>query len=178
MENRVREFMRSDLAVLLLLALASVIIHTGTNGQYGFHRDELQTLDDARWWVAIGFALGLGMETRYTAGFWTLGIVAGVLLSDARKYLASKWLWIGVGISVALFLPNVIWQAKHDFISLDFLKHLHERDVRQGRNSGFLLNQIYLCVNLVTAPLVICGMWFLSAREHGEKYALVGWTVL
>src|SRR5882724_5969453 len=48
MENRVREFMRSDLAVLLLLALASVIIHTATNGQYGFHRDELQTLDDAR----------------------------------------------------------------------------------------------------------------------------------
>jgi len=59
----------------------------------------------ARWWVAIGFALGLGMETRYTAGFWTLGIVAGVLLSDGRKYLASKWLWIGVGISVLLFLP-------------------------------------------------------------------------
>src|SRR5712671_7190497 len=48
MENRVREFMRSDLAVLLLLALLSVAIHTATNGQYGFHRDELQTLDDAR----------------------------------------------------------------------------------------------------------------------------------
>ena len=48
MENRVREFMRSDLAALLLLALASVAIHTATNGQYGFHRDELQTLDDAR----------------------------------------------------------------------------------------------------------------------------------
>src|SRR5216110_2617760 len=48
MENRVREFTRSDLTVLLLLALASVAIHTATNGQYGFHRDELQTLDDAR----------------------------------------------------------------------------------------------------------------------------------
>ena len=285
MENRVREFMRSDLAVLLLLALLSVAIHTATNGQYGFHRDELQTLDDARhldwgfvayppitpligrlelilfgasligfrffaavavsaamvlagliakelgggrreqvlaavatcvapvalaqgavfqyvsfdylwgvlatyflvklcksgdarWWVAIGFALGLGMETRYTAGFWTLGIVAGVLLSDGRKYLASKWLWIGVGISVLLFLPNVIWQAKHDWISLDFLRHLHERDVRQGRDKGFLLGQILLCVNLVTVPLAAMGLWFLSGRERGKKYALVGWTVL
>jgi len=132
----------------------------------------------ARWWVAIGFALGLGMETRYTAGFWTLGIVAGVLLSDGRKYLASKWLWIGVGISVALFLPNVIWQAKHDWIALDFLRHLHERDVRQGRDKGFLLGQILLCVNLVTVPLAAMGLWFLSAREHGKKYALVGWMVL
>src|SRR5262249_15541058 len=44
---------------------------------------------DPRWWIGIGTALGLGMETRYTAGFWTLGIVAAVLLSDARKYLMS-----------------------------------------------------------------------------------------
>src|SRR5256885_10907641 len=80
---------------------------------------------DARWWVAIGFALALGMETRYTAGFLTFGTVAGVLLSDSRKYLASKWLWVGVGISVGLILPNVIWQAKHGWISLEFLRDLH-----------------------------------------------------
>ena len=285
MKKRAMEFAKSELAVLLLFAVASVAIHTATNGQYGFHRDELQTLDDARhldwgfvayppvtpligrvelllfgtslvgfrffaavavsaamvlagliakelgggrreqvlaaaatcvapvalaqgavfqyvsfdylwgvlatyflvklcksgdarWWVAIGFVLGLGMETRYTAGFWTLGIVAGVLLSDGRKYLTSKWLWIGVGISVALFLPNVIWQAKHDWISLDFLKHLHERDVRQGRNKGFLVGQILLCVNLVTVPLAALGLWFLSAQEQGKKYVSVGWMVL
>ncbi|HLZ11570.1 MAG TPA: glycosyltransferase family 39 protein [Candidatus Acidoferrum sp.] len=285
MNKRAAEFWKTDLAVLVFLALASVAIHTATNGQYGFHRDELQTLDDARhmdwgfvayppitpligrielmlfgtslvgfrffaavavsaamvlagliakklgggrreqvlaavatcvapvalaqgavfqyvsfdylwgvlatyflvklcksgdarWWVAIGFALGLGMETRYTAGFWTLGIVGGVLLSDARKYLASKWLWAGVGIAVLLFLPNVIWQAKHDFISLDFLKHLHERDVRQGRDKGFLLGQILLCVNVVTAPLAAMGLWFLSAKEQGRRYAVVGWMVL
>src|SRR6476660_5165066 len=48
MNKRVMEFAKSDLAVLLLLALASLMIHTATNGQYGFHRDELQTLDDAK----------------------------------------------------------------------------------------------------------------------------------
>jgi len=51
---------------------------------------------DARWWLAIGFTLGLGMETRYTAGFWTLGIVGGVLVTDARNIceqmaLAGRW---------------------------------------------------------------------------------------
>jgi 4-amino-4-deoxy-L-arabinose transferase-like glycosyltransferase len=283
--KRAGEFLKSDLAVLLLIALVSVAVHVATNGQYGFHRDELQTLDDARhmdwgfvayppiapaiarvelvsfgtslagfrffaavavslvmviagllakelgggrreqvlaavgtgvapvalaqgavfqyvsfdylwgalatyflvklcktgdarWWIAIGLTLGLGMETRYTAGFWTLGIIGGVLLSDARKYLSSKWLWIGVGISVVLFLPNAIWQARHDFISLDFLKHLHERDVQQGRNKGFLLGQILLCVNLVTVPVTAMGLWFLSAREQGRRYALVAWAVM
>jgi 4-amino-4-deoxy-L-arabinose transferase-like glycosyltransferase len=280
-----KEWIKSDMAVLVVLALISVAVHTATNGQYGFHRDELQTLDDARhmdwgfvayppvapaiarlelmlfgtsligfrffaavavsaamviagliakelgggrreqvlaavaaciapvalaqgavfqyvsfdylwgvlatyflvrlcksedarWWLAIGFMLGLGMETRYTAGFWTLGIVGGVLLSDARKYLLSKWLWLGVAISVSLFLPNLIWQSQHHFISLDFLKHLHERDVRQGRSKGFLVGQVLLCINLITVPLAAMGLWFLSAKEQRKRYAAVAWMVI
>ncbi|MDP9194103.1 MAG: glycosyltransferase family 39 protein [Acidobacteriota bacterium] len=37
-----------DLILLLLLASAKLLFHLFTNGQYGFHRDELATLDDAR----------------------------------------------------------------------------------------------------------------------------------
>src|SRR5215471_21095684 len=48
MSSKIREFLKSDVAMLVLLALISVAVHTVTNGRYGFHRDELQTLDDAR----------------------------------------------------------------------------------------------------------------------------------
>ena len=44
----------SALRLLLLLALGRLILHCATNGQYGFHRDELATLDDARH-LAWGF---------------------------------------------------------------------------------------------------------------------------
>jgi 4-amino-4-deoxy-L-arabinose transferase-like glycosyltransferase len=37
-----------DLLLLLALAAAKLVFHVLTNGQYGFHRDELATLDDAR----------------------------------------------------------------------------------------------------------------------------------
>jgi hypothetical protein len=40
--------MFSDVAILAYLALATVIVHLFTGGRYGFHRDELATLDDAR----------------------------------------------------------------------------------------------------------------------------------
>jgi hypothetical protein len=46
--KRFVDFFRSDLGVLVLVAVARMILHIATNGQYGFHRDELQTLDDAR----------------------------------------------------------------------------------------------------------------------------------
>src|SRR4030095_2327548 len=46
--NRITEFLRSDLGILIVIALVRVMFSVVTNGQYGFHRDELQTLDDAR----------------------------------------------------------------------------------------------------------------------------------
>src|SRR5258707_187693 len=48
MGKRIADFFRSDFGVLVLVAVAWLVLHIATNGQYGFHRDELQTLDDAR----------------------------------------------------------------------------------------------------------------------------------
>lgn len=285
MGKRIAEFLRSDSGVLVLVAALRVVLHTITNGQYGFHRDELQTLDDARhldwgyvvyppitpllgrlelilfgtslagfrvfaaiavsavmvvagliakelggsrhiqvlaaigvgvapfslvqgavfqyvsfdylwgvsatyfllrlmkaedarWWLAVGAMLGLGMETRYTAGFLALGIVGAVLLTRARRFLLSGWLWAGVGVSLLIFLPNVIWQARHQFISLDFLSHLHARDLSQGRYAGFYREQLLVCTNVVVAPLALLGLWFYVAREEGRRYRILGWTFL
>ena len=51
---------------------------------------------DPRWWVGIGVGIGFGMLSKYTIGFFVLSIVGALLLTDARRYLKSKWLWIGV----------------------------------------------------------------------------------
>src|SRR6201992_1413095 len=40
--------LRTDLIPLLVIAAADILIHLATNGRYGFHRDELQFLTDAR----------------------------------------------------------------------------------------------------------------------------------
>jgi hypothetical protein len=38
----------TDTGALILSALSLVALHSATNNQYGFHRDELATIDDAR----------------------------------------------------------------------------------------------------------------------------------
>src|SRR5215510_12879870 len=118
------------------------------------------------------------METRYTVGFLALGIVGAVLLTPLRKHLASKWLWIGVAASLLVFLPNLIWQARHHFISLEFLSYLRARDSRQGRYNGFFAEQLWVCVNLATAPLTLLCLWFYFFRREGQRYRLLGWTVV
>ena len=43
-----RKLASNDLAVLVLWAKAGVLLHTVTNGQYGFRWTEVATLDDSR----------------------------------------------------------------------------------------------------------------------------------
>src|SRR5262249_14321514 len=274
---------RSDLGVLVLVATARLILHIATNGQYGFHRDELQTLDDARhldwgfvvyplvapligrlelllfgtsligfrlfaaiavsavmvitglmakelggrrhvqllaavaagispmaltqgagfqyvsfaylwgvtvtyflirllksgaprWWVPIGAMVGLGTEAGHPSGFLASGIPGAVLLTPARRFLRRPWLWSGVAASLLVLLPNLIWQMRHHFISLEFIRYLRVRDLQRGRFDGFFRDQLLDCVNLVTAPLVFLGLLFYFLREEGRRYRLLGWT--
>lgn len=129
-----------------------------------------------RWWIAIGCAIGLGMMAKYTMIFFVAGIVVGVLLTDARRYLASKWLWYGVALSLLIFLPNLIWQARHSFVALDFLRHIHERDVRIGRTQGFLPDQLKL--TLLAFPLWVAGLAFCMFSRTGRKFRILGWMYL
>src|SRR5262249_49280438 len=84
--------------------------------------------NDSRWWLAIGGCIGFGMLTKYSMLVCVAGIVVGVLATDLRRQLQSKWLWLGVAVSLVIFLPNIVWQLRHDFVSLDFLRYIHERD--------------------------------------------------
>jgi dolichyl-phosphate-mannose-protein mannosyltransferase len=130
--------------------------------------------DDARWWLAIGAAIGLGMMTKYTMAFFVVGIIGGILITDSRKYVRSPWLWGGAALAALIFLPNVIWQFQHNFISLDFLSSIHARDVRIGRTNSFLIDQLYLTANSFTVPLWVAGLYhfFTSA---GKRYRMLGW---
>lgn len=119
--------------------------------------------ENPRWWLAIGGVLGLGMMTKYTMIFFIAGIVAGVALTPARRYLKSPWLWGGAALSVVIFLPNLIWQVNHDFISLTFLNKIHARDVEIGRTDGYLAQQLFVSANLFTLPLWLAGLWFYFA---------------
>jgi hypothetical protein len=131
--------------------------------------------EDPRWWLAIGGVIGLGMETRYTMGVLALGVAGAVLLTPARRWLRSLWLWAGVAFSILVFLPNFLWQAQHHFISLDFLSYLHARDLRQGRYQGFFPEQLVVCVNVATAPLAGLGLWFYTFHREGARYLLLFW---
>jgi hypothetical protein len=131
--------------------------------------------EDPRWWIGVGAAVGLGLMTKYTMGVLVIAIAGGLLISPARRYFKSPWLWAGTAVSVVIFLPNALWQIQHHLISLDFLRSIHARDVHIGRTNGFLLNQLFVPACFLTVPLWMAGLHYYFFTEDGRRYRPIGW---
>ena len=138
----------------------------------------LLTTDDARWWLAIGAVLGLGMMTKTTMAFCIAGIVGSVLLTSNRRYLKSPWLWLGAAFALSIFLPNLIWQWQHDFVTFRFLTAIHTRDVNIGRAENFIVQQPVVNANPLTLPLWVAGLCFYMFARDGKRYRMLGWMYL
>lgn len=176
----------AQIAAALSVALSPLPLFEGTEFQYtsfdylwwvlvAYFIIRLLKTGNPRWWLAIGAVVGVGLMTKYTMLFFVAGILGGLVLTPARRFLANWWLWAGVGLALLIFLPNPVWQVRHDFISLHFLRHIHVRDVGEGRANGFLRDQFVLCANRFTAPLWIAGLLgFLRDR----RYRLLAWMYL
>lgn len=176
----------AQLTAALCVALAPLALFEGTEFQYttfdylwwvliAYCVIRLLKTENPRWWLVIGTLIGIGLQTKYTMAFYVAGIVGGVVLTQARRYLASGWLWAGVALSVVIFLPNLLWQMKHDFISLHFLQSIHARDVGEGRAEGFFPQQLWLCTQVISVPLWIAG---LIGYLRNSRYRMLAWMYL
>ena len=117
----------------------------------------LVTGGGAGWWLAVGAFAGAALASKYTAAFLWLGIGLWVLATpSARRWLRSPMPWAGASLGLALFLPIVLWNADHGWVS--FLKQGGRvGDWRPERAIGFLAELIGGQIGLVTPGiLVLC----------------------
>lgn len=130
---------------------------------------------DLRLWLVMGAVFGLGLMTRYTIVYWAIGLAAGVLATPMRAQLRTRWPWLGVAVALAIFLPNLIWQVRHGFIYLDFVAHIHARDVAIGRTELFLPEQLYANASALTMPIWLAGLGFLALARAMRRYRVLVW---
>ena len=91
----------------------------------------LLTTSNPRYFLLVGASIGVGMLAKYTMLFFAIGVLAGLLLSDARKYFRTIWPWLGLLVSLVIVAPNFLWQVRHYFVSYQFLRFIHQRDVSE-----------------------------------------------
>jgi Dolichyl-phosphate-mannose-protein mannosyltransferase len=116
---------------------------------------------DPRWWLAVGAVVGVGLQTKWSVVLLAIGLAVGLAaVPSARHQLRSPWPWLGLALALALWTPNLVWQALNDWPTLEFTRHSNA-DVRaeEGR-LGFVLQQLLLA-GPVAVPLAGAGVVWL-----------------
>ena len=81
--------------------------------------------ESQRWWIASGVALGAAFLSKYTAVLLPVGVfVAFASYPSLRARLREPGPYVACTIAAAMFLPVILWNAGHDWISFAFqLRH-------------------------------------------------------
>ena len=121
---------------------------------------------DSRLWLWFGVLAGLGLENKHSTFFFGFAVTVALLLSAQRREFLKRWIWIAGGIALLLFLPNLIWQIRHHFPTIEDLENVR----REGKNVilpplAFLKEQLF-DLGPVLAPVWLVGLfWFLRERR-------------
>jgi dolichol-phosphate mannosyltransferase len=77
--------------------------------------------DNAKAWLGIGIALGLGMLSKYTIALLGGTIVLFLIIDkDSRKWFFRREPYIALLVTCVLFSPVIIWNMQHDWASFAF----------------------------------------------------------
>ncbi|HIO92677.1 MAG TPA: phospholipid carrier-dependent glycosyltransferase [Leucothrix mucor] len=82
--------------------------------------------NDWKWWLLLGVAGGLGMQSKYTMGVFVFSIVLYLLASKQWKTFLNIRLWAAGIIAALIWLPNLIWNAQHKFITFQHTSEISE----------------------------------------------------
>ena len=127
---------RIDTAILFAIAAAVALLHLLTNNRYGFHRDELQFLSDARHldWGFVAYPpltpflerIGLGLFGLSMVGlrlFSVLAQVAVIVLGGlmARELGGSRLAQVTAALAVAFSPMPLFSGTQFQYTSFDLL---------------------------------------------------------
>lgn len=129
---------------------------------------------DPKWWIVLGIILGFGLLNKIGVLFFGAGIFAGLLLTDERKWLATRWPYIAGAIAFAMFLPYIIWNFQHSFAHLEFIRNASAEKYSSQTAMTFILGQI-LINNPMALLIWVPGLIALLTSSFFRPYRILGW---
>jgi hypothetical protein len=140
--------------------------------------------DRPRWWLGAGVAAGLGLEDDNIVLLLLVALAVGMLLTTQRSVLRTRWPWLGSGIALLIWAPDLIWQVMHGWPQLAMSAALHRENSSAGSYAGSVPAQL-VNVGLLVAPLVVAGfvrLWrtaelrFLAIAASLVVFYVVAWV--
>jgi hypothetical protein len=139
-----------------------------------------QAMKTGRWplWILTGLLFGGALLSKYHAVLLSLCLLGFLVTSsDHRYWLAKIQPWVAVMIGLAVFIPNIIWNARHEWISYAY-------QFGQGSGDGPSLGDLAAAIGGQFAAWspIIFGLMLAAAiviarqKKIGSADLFVLWT--
>ncbi|MDX2159367.1 MAG: glycosyltransferase family 39 protein [Hyphomicrobiaceae bacterium] len=127
-------------------------------------------LQERRGWMpalALGVGLGLGLNAKYAMAFLPASLAIYLLVTpSARALLRDPRLWLGMGLGLAMIVPNLAWNAANKFATF-----AHTADnakwtgslIHPGKGLEFIGAQL-----AVFGPILLAGLALICRRAWVE----------
>jgi hypothetical protein len=130
-----------------------------------------------RLWLAFGAIAGLGLENKHSMAVFGFAIVAGLSLSGDLQVFRSKWIWVGGLIALAIFLPNLLWEARHGWPQIEVVRNAQLYKNIPISPLRFVGEQIAF-LHPLALPVWFGGLAWCFFSASGRRFRFLGWTYL
>lgn len=130
-----------------------------------------------RSWLLVGAAASVAWSTKYTVGMLFAALALGWLATRAgRATLRGRGPWLAVGLLAITAAPNLWWQARHGWPSVDFFTG-RSGEVRGDNPPWRFVLELCVLTGPLAVPLAVSGLRTLvrdaATRPVGLALAVV-----
>ncbi len=111
-----------------------------------------------RLWLLLGAVMGVGLMNKWNIGFFAIAIGVGLLAGGRARVLRGPWPWAGGALAVLLWLPDLVWNAQHQWAEVAMTHGLHTENGGLGQSIAFVPSQL-----VVVGPVLIL-FWVAGLR--------------
>ena len=132
--------------------------------------------DRPRLWLAVGVVAGVGLLNKHLV-LVLLGSVFLALMLDsrARHHLRTPWPYAGGALALALWLPNLLWQADHGWPQLELGADIRDEYSTAAERILYIALQL-VQVSLLATVIWVLGIVVLVRDERFSRVRPLAWT--
>ncbi len=126
--------------------------------------------EEKKYLIILGIVAGIAMLNKYLIGLLFFALLISLIFSPHRNIFRERFLYYGILIAFVIFLPNLIWQAAHDFPVIGHMSALSENQLVHVNRMGFLMDQLLMTFSVCI--ILIIG-WVYTFRKSKYRYLAV-----
>ena len=132
---------------------------------------------DRRLWTVFGAVLGLALLNKWLVLLLVGSLGTGLVLARRTEVLRSRWVLIGGLVALALWAPNLAWQADHGWPQRELAGQIADEDPA-GTRIGFLPFQLLFAGPLLVFVWIPGLVWLLRGRDSARPFQALGFGYL